>query len=96
MKSLINSLINWFLYDNDLRHERVKEFIDLINSIISFRIFSTLKHLPFFKAKLVSYSIKVRSHCNFLKPFLVYVVNKKERAIAGLIFRFFTLPPDSG
>ena len=31
---------------------------DVINSIISFRIFSTLKHLSFFKTKPVSHSIK--------------------------------------
>ena len=43
------------------------------------RIFSTLKHLPFFKTKLVSHSIKVCSHCNFSKPFLVYVVKMMER-----------------
>ena len=59
------------------------------------RIFSTLKHLSFFKTKLVSHSIKVCSHSNFLKPFLVYVVNIIERVIAGLLFRFLTLPSDS-
>ena len=45
------------------------------------RIFSSLKHLPFFKTKLVSHSIEVRSHCNFVKPFLVYVVEIMERAM---------------
>ena len=68
------------------------------------RIFSSLKHLPFFKSKLVSHSIEVRSHCNFVKPFLVYVVEIMERAmlkksllaIAGLLFRFLTLLSDSG
>ena len=29
-------------------------------------------------SKLVLHSIKVRSHCNFLKPFLVYVVKIME------------------
>ena len=43
------------------------------------RIFSTLKHLSFFKTKLVSHSIKVRSHCNFLKPVLAHVVKIMER-----------------
>ena len=68
------------------------------------RIFSSLKHLPFFKTKLVSHSIEVRSHCNLVKPFLVYVVEIMERAmlkksflaIAGLLFRFLTLLSDSG
>ena len=35
----------------------------------------------FFKTKLVSHSIKVRSHCNFLKPFLVYLVKIIKRAV---------------
>ena len=34
--------------------------------------------MSFFKTKLVSHSIKVRSRCNFLKPFLVYVVKIME------------------
>ena len=34
--------------------------------------------MSFFKTKLVSHSIKVRSHCNFLKPFLAYVVKIME------------------
>ena len=49
MKSLINSLINWFLYDNDLRHGRVKEFIDVINSIISLEYFQRLNTCLFSK-----------------------------------------------
>ena len=68
------------------------------------RIFSSLKHLSFFKTKLVSDSIKVRSHCNFLKSFLVYVkknngedhVKKRFLAITGLLFRFLTLPSECG
>ena len=44
-------------------------------------IFSTLTHLSFFKTKLVSHNIKVRSHCNFLKPFLLCVVKIMERAM---------------
>ena len=58
----------------------------------------------FFKAKLLLHSVEVRSHCNFLKPFPVYVVKKNEEchekksflAIAGLLFMFLTLPSDSG
>ena len=34
--------------------------------------------MSFFKTKLVSHSIKVRSHCNFLKAFLAYVVKIME------------------
>ena len=56
---------------------------------------SSLKHLSFFKIKLVLCSIKVRSHCNFLKPFPVYVakiieghVKKSFLAIAGLLFTY--------
>ena len=44
------------------------------------RLFSTLETL-FFCSKLVSHNIKVCSHYNFLKPFLVYVVKIIEMAI---------------
>ena len=43
--------------------------------------------MPFFKTKLVSHSIKVRSHCNFLKPFLVYVVKIMEGHVKNLANR---------
>ena len=45
------------------------------------RIFLSYKHLSFFKTKLVSHSITVRSYCNFLKPFPVNVVKLMERAM---------------
>ena len=44
------------------------------------RLFSTLE-TPVFCSKLVSHNIKVCSHYNFLKPFLVYVVKIIEMAI---------------
>ena len=44
------------------------------------RLFSTLETLVFC-SKLVSHNIKVCSHYNFLKPFLVYVVKIIEMAI---------------
>ena len=44
------------------------------------RVFLTLETLVFF-SKLVSDNIKVCSHYNFLKPFLVYVVKIIEMAI---------------
>ena len=54
-------------------------FFKMVLSNFNTRIFSTLEN--FFKTKLVSHSITVRSHCNFLKPFLVYVVKIMERAM---------------
>ena len=44
------------------------------------RLFSTLETLVFC-SKLVSHNIKVCSHYNFLKPFLVYVVKIIEMVI---------------
>ena len=44
------------------------------------RVFSTLETLVFFQ-NLVSHDIKVCSHYNFFKPFLVYVVKIMETAI---------------
>ena len=44
------------------------------------RVFSTLETLVFF-SKLVSHNIKVCSHYNFLKPFLVYVAKIMDMAI---------------
>ena len=62
--------------------------IDVINSIIFQKwLCQTLSpeyfhHLnTFFKTKLVSDSIKVRSHCNILKPFLVYEIKIMERTM---------------
>ena len=64
--------------------------IDVINSIISLKwlcqtltpkYFQHLNTCIFFKTKLVSHSIKVRSHYNFLKPLLVYVVKIMESAM---------------
>ena len=63
-----------------LKRRLIKELL-LSMLLLYTRIFSTLKHLSFFKTKLVSHSIKARSHCNFSKPFLVYVVKIIERAI---------------
>ena len=65
----------------ELRYYRCYQFYYFFKMALSnfnTRIFSTLKHLSFFKTKLVSHSIKVRSHCNFVKPFVVYVVKIME------------------
>ena len=40
--------------------------------------------MSFFKTKLVSHSIKVRSHCNCLKPLLGYVVKMMEGHVKKL------------
>ena len=62
--------------------------IDVINSITSVKCLCQTLIPDYFQhintclfSKLVLHSIKVRSHCNFLKPFLVYVL-KIETAIS--------------
>ena len=66
------------------------------------RIFSSLKHLSFFKTKLGTYKSSFTLH--FFKTISgVYSKNNGEGhvkksflVIAGLLFRFLTLPSDSG
>ena len=67
------------------------------------RIFSTLKQLPFFKTKLVSFNIKVCLHYNLKTISWVCSKNngdghlkKRFLAISGLLVRFFKLASDSG
>ena len=101
---IIQKPVHWSLYNNDLHHERVKELLLLMLSVPLFlsEYFQHLNTCLF--SKLVSHSIKVISHCNFLKPFLVYVIKIMERVmykkvsqqLQVLIFRFLTLPSDSG
>ena len=71
-----------------LKRRLIKELriIDVINSIISLKWLCQTLTPDYFQhlntslfLKLVLHSIKVRSHCNFLKPFLVYVVKIMER-----------------
>ena len=65
------------------RRPRVKEHkhpFKVALSNFNTRIFLTLKDLSFLKTKLVWCSIKVRSNCDFLKPFLVHVVKIMESA----------------
>ena len=62
------------------RVEEHKHPFKMALSNFNTRIFSTLKHLSFLKTKPVWCSIKVRSNCDFLKPFLVHVVKIMESA----------------
>ena len=62
--------------------------IDVISSIISLKWLCQTLTPDYFQhlntclySKLVLHSIKVRLHCNLLKPFLVYVVKIMERAM---------------
>ena len=60
------------------------------------RIFSALKHLSFLKTKLVSHSIKVCSHYNFFKSFLVNVVKIMERIMELFLIKTFWLSVGGG
>ena len=62
---------------------RIFSTLVIVNVSISFLVFAgndnaRNTYLSFFKTKLVSHSIKVRSHYNFLKLFLIYLVKIME------------------
>ena len=68
------------LHESFYQYYQFYYFFKMTLSNFYARVFSTLETLVFF-SKLVSHNKKVCLHCNFFKPFLVYVVKIMDMSI---------------